>query len=276
MMTHTTIGAVYLMTDSLETGPNMLTYSLTPGLSETIEMAAGEYLLKIIDSEAREYSIEDFVPRDEEQISITPYMCDSFPTSVEILDGMYAAGHGDSVIYIENNLVLEDILFLKTRNTGFNNAWGEDLLGVHILHPGESIMLKTDTLITDILAEGDNIYLRESFSPVSDTYWIISEKYRNKLTFSCGSGNSELVIINEIPDFTGVYAEIIGGDGSAETVDFDSGFFRTNDRILVRLEPGEYDIFLEGTAGTVNIDNLNVPAAGDTILITRDMLYTEM
>ena len=272
MMTHTTIGAVYLMTDSIETGPNLLTYSLTPGLSETIDMPSGTFLFKIIDSEAREYSMDNFIPQDGDCIFITPQMCDSFPTTVEIYKGMYAAGHGDSIIYIENNLAFEDILFLKTRTTGFGNSWGKDLLGVHILHPGESIMLKSDTAIIDILAEGDNIYLREYFSPVNDTNWIISEKYQNKMTYSCGSGNSELVIINGIPDFTGVYVTITQSDGSVETVDFENGFFRTNDQILVRLEPGIYDIFIEGTGGDVVIDDIQVSASGDTLLIKRNML----
>ncbi len=267
---YTTIGAVYAYAreDSSAASVNRLSFALEPGMSEEISLSPGEWVLQAVDSEGRTYTRASLTVREEGiAVELTPLMCDSFLTTTRISAGTYARGAGGRSIRVASDLPEgSPVLFLHVREPGVDH-WGPDLLGERILMPGETLLVLTGLDSLEVDAEGVARYTSPVL-PVEEQVWTISERKRTTRTYERGEGDAALVLPNDRERSTVMFAWLTpeGGEPGEELLEGD--FLRSGDLLIVRADPGTYDLLLESAAGRLVMEGIELEAGADTLRLS--------
>ncbi len=198
------------------------------------------------------------------------------PTPVEDTDEAAMAE-----VTITNGLEAWDIYFILIDPS--DEMWSEDHLGADILAPGESFTIEIEEGTWDMMVEdedGDTYTLWQvEIGPEGyqwnvtlddlDSDWGDDEYFAQVI--ETGEGSTYIAITNDLQgwDIYWVYVDPTGSPWSDDLMGSD--ILYQDDQLIVRVDPGTYDIQVEDEDGdTYTLWEVEVDAAGFEWFVTLD------
>jgi len=183
-------------------------------------------------------------------------------------------------VTITNGLEMWDIYFILIDPS--DEVWGEDRLGADILTPGESFTIEIEEGTWDMMVEdedGDTYTLWEVEIGSEGYQWNVTlddldsawdeDDFSEPQIIETGDGSTYIAIINDLEGWNIHWVYVDPSDSPWSDDLMGSDILYQDDKLIVWVDPGTYDIQVEDEDGdTYTLWEVEVDAAGFEWFVT--------